>query len=409
MIKNNKCLICSEEINKFMDFGNMPIANGFLNETEFDNEYFFRMETAFCIQCKTFQLLNQPDATQMFHDNYAFFSGTSKYMEFHFEKYYNYIVDNFLQNKINPFVIEIGSNDGILLKNFLKNNINHLGVEPSKNVHDLALKNKINSINLFFDQNTANDIVKKNGKADVFMAANVMCHIPNILSVVEGIDILLKDDGIVVFEDPYLGDVIQNTTFDQIYDEHTFLFSAHSVINIFKKFNFELIDVLPQVTHGGSMRYILSRNNMHPKNDNVKKIIQKEISIGLTEKLTFEKFKKDCEAFKKNFKDLIGDIKSKGKTIAGFAATSKSTTILNYCNIGIEEVDFISDTTPLKQNKYSPGKHIPIRSYEYFCNNLPDYSILFAYNHYNEIMSKEKKFNNSNGKWILYVPEIKIL
>ena len=405
----NECLICSNKISKFLDFGDMPIANGFLKKEEFENEYFFRMETAFCNQCKTFQLLNQPEAQKMFHENYAFYSGTSNYMKVHFEKFYHYVYNNFLNNKKNPFVVEIGSNDGILLQHFLKNKFKHLGIEPSKNVHLKAQENGINSTNIFFNENSASDIVRKYGKADVFMAANVMCHIPNILSVVKGIDKLLKDDGVIVFEDPYLGDVIKKTTFDQIYDEHTFLFSAHCIKNIFKKYNFELIDLLHQTTHGGSMRYVLARENKYQKKDNINKILNDEINIGLTKIQTFEKFKNNCEKFKINFKDLLFDIKSKGKSIAGFAATSKSTTILNYCNIGNDQIDFISDTTPLKQNKYSPGKHIPIKSYDYFCKNLPDYSILFAYNHFEEIMNNEKIFNNSDGKWILYVPEIKIL
>ena len=404
--KNKKlCWICKARINPFMSFGKMPIANNFLPKEDFDTEYFFEMEPAFCSECHMFQLINQPEPEQMFNEHYAFFSGTSEYMKTHFKNFSQYVLENVGKD---PFIVEIGSNDGIMLQNFAKRNIRHLGVEPSKNVAEVAKNKGINTIIDFFNKETAEKIVREEGKADAFIAANVMCHIPYMNSILEGIDVLLKDDGVVIFEDPYLGDVIEKTTYDQIYDEHTFLFSAGSIKFLFNLYDMELIDLIPQTTHGGSMRYVIARKGKKEIKVSVGKILKKENTLGLSDYKTYLEFKSNCEFFRSSLLNLIQDIKKNGKSIAGYAATSKSTTITNYCGINSSHLDCIFDTTPIKQGKYSPGTHIPIRSHEEFRENYPDYALLFGYNHQEEIFSKENEFIEQGGKWLLYVPEIKI-
>ena len=405
----SKCLVSNNDINPFMSFGKQPIANGFLNKESFINEYFFDMEVAFCEESKMFQLINVPDRELMFNDTYAFFSGTSNYMAVHFKEFSQDLLANYINDKNDPFIVEIGSNDGIMLQNFAKKGIRHLGIEPSANVANVAKEKGINTLVDFFDLSTANRIVTENGKADAFIAANCMCHIPYIDSIVEGIKTLLKSDGVVMFEDPYLGNVIEHTTYDQIYDEHTFLFSAHSIKYLFNKYDMELIDVKPQTTHGGSMRYILAHKGAKNISKNVLKILNKEISLGLHKAETFQKFKSNCEKSKSDFLSLLKKLKSKGKKVVGYAATSKSTTVLNYCKIDSSLIEYICDTTPIKQNKYSPGMHIPIKPVEYFHNDKPDYAILFAYNHSKEIFEKEKKFTESGGKWILYKDKVEII
>jgi len=405
----HKCWICEDSIEPFMSFGSMPIANGFLNKEQYNNEYFFEMEVAFSDKCKMFQLVNQPSPGQMFNKNYAFFSGTSKHMDFHFQKFANHIIDDYIKDSSNPFVVEIGSNDGIMLKNFAKKGISHLGVEPSANVAQVAMDNGINTVVEFFNKELAEKIISNYGQADAFTAANVMCHIPYINSIVEGIKVLLKPDGIIMFEDPYLGDVIRQTTYDQIYDEHTFLFSVHSIQYLFDKFDMEVIDVEPQDTHGGSMRYIIAHKGAKPISTNVIRQLEFEENLGLTNIKTYNQFHLNCEKYKMDLMNQIDEIKSKGKTIAGYAATSKSTTIINYCGINNSHLDCIYDTTPIKQGKYSPGAHIPIVDHSHFKENYPDYALLFAYNHEKEIMEKELDFMKNGGRWITYVPEIKVI
>nr|NQU89049.1 SAM-dependent methyltransferase [Bacteroidota bacterium] len=241
------------------------------------------------------------------------------------------------------------------------------------------------------------------------LAANVMCHISYLDSIIKGMGILLKPKGVVMFEDPYLGDVIENTSYDQIYDEHVFLFSLSSISYLFGQHDMEIIDIEPQETHGGSMRYVIARRGVHSVSDRVHMQLEKEKNMGLDKPETYELFRKDCEHSRESLMALLQDLRRQGKRIIGYAATSKSTTIINYCGIGTDLIEFISDTTPIKQGKFSPGAHIPVRPYEEFLVKYPDYALLFAYNHAKEIMAKEQKFMASGGKWIMYVPEVKVL
>jgi len=404
-----KCKVCSKLIYPFMSFGSMPIANGFLSKNQFKNEYYFDMEVVFCTNCYMFQLFQQPPREKMFNETYAFYSGTSKMMDLHFKKLSDDIKLQYLSDLSDPFVIEIGSNDGILLNNFKNDGIKHLGIEPSKNVASVAIEKNINTMVNFFGMSLSKKILNEYGQCDIFVAANVMCHIANIKSIFESIKLLLKPNGVLIFEDPYLGDVIEKTTYDQIYDEHVFLFSLHSIQHLVHLFDMEVIDINHLEAHGGSLRYTVAHRGNRLVRDIVEKQLLHEKNLGLTHPKTFEDFKNKCNNYKSDLITLLNNIKSDGFSIAGYAATSKSTTIMNYCGIGSNHLDFISDITPLKQGKYSPGTHIPIVSNQYFKCNYPDYALLFAYNHQEEIFQKEKEFIRNGGKWITYVPELKII
>ena len=403
------CKICKASISPILSFGPMPMANGFLSQEEFKEEYFFELATAFCPTCKMFQLVHQPAPKMMFHENYAFFSSTSKKMAEHFEKIAKTYLNEFIKDHENAFVVELGSNDGIMLRHFAKVGIKHLGIEPSSNVAEVARENGVNTSCAFFGEEAARQIEKEYGKADIISAANVMCHIPDLHSVGKGIDILLKDQGVFVFEDPYLGDVIQKTSYDQIYDEHVYVFSVQSVSNAFASYGLEIFHVEPQTTHGGSMRYYLGRQGAYEIGESVKKQRTIEGSIGLEKNETYQKFAENCQKSKKDFVALLKTLQTEGKRVVGYAATSKSTTVLNYCGIGPDLIEYICDTTPLKQGKFSPGMHIPIKPYEDFQKDKPDYAVLFAWNHAQEIFEKEKDFIVQDGKWIVFVPEVKIL
>ena len=209
---------------------------------------------------------------------------------------------------------------------------------------------------------------------------------------------LLKDNGTFVFEEPYLGSMFEKVSYDQIYDEHIYMFSASSVSKIFRKFNFELIDVLPQSTHGGSMRYIIKRKK-NSISSNVKKVIDFEISKKLDRIESCLDFKSNCEDSRRKLLEKINLFKKQGKSICGYAATSKSTTILNYCKIS-DQIDYICDTTIEKIGKFSPGMHIPIKDMNHFYNNQTECVYLFAWNHKNEIFNKEKDFK---GTWFSHV------
>jgi len=403
-----QCLICNKAIAPFISFGKMPIANGFLSPAQFASEYFFDLEVAFCGRCGMVQLLEQPAREQMFNENYAFYSSTSQGMKIHFQAFAEHVRLDYLKSP-DPFVVEIGSNDGIMMQNFAQQHIRHLGVEPSANVAEVARQKGIQTVCAFFDEALARQIVGEHGQADAFLGANVMCHIPYLHSVVEGIKILLKPQGIVMFEDPYMGEVMEKTSYDQFYDEHVFLFSVASISYLFEQHGLEIIDLEPQETHGGSMRYVIAHKGAHQVSGMVSAYLQREANRGLNRPELYDNFRRNCETSRDALKALLRKIKESGKRLVGYAATSKSTTVLNYGGIGPDLLEYISDTTPIKQGKFSPGMHIPIRPYEEFVNNYPDYAVLLAWNHAKEIMAKEQRYAASGGRWITFVPKVQVM
>jgi len=393
-----KCKITGKKIDPFMSFGKMPIANGFLNKDKFNDEFFFEMEVGFSEDLSLFQLNDHPKPKMMFNENYPFFTGSSQQMKLHFKNYADWI-KKYHPNKIKN-IIEIGSNDGTFLKNFNSDEYNTLGFEPSGNVAKRALNDGVNTINEFFNKNSARDKKEFIKNTDLICAANVICHVPDLNDLIQSVDLMLNKKGIFVFEEPYLGSMFEKISYDQIYDEHIFIFSVTSVNKIFTLFDMELIDVLPQTTHGGSMRYVIGRKNSHKINANVDKLLGKEKMANLDNISSCKKFKESCEISKNKTRKNLLEFKRNNYKIAGYAATSKSTTILNYCDIDNKIIDYICDTTPEKIGKFSPGTHIPIVDMSHFKKFIPDIAYLFAWNHKDEIFKKEKNFK---GKWFSHV------
>jgi len=392
-----KCKITGAQLKPFMTFGKMPIANAFVEKKNFDKEFFFEMEVGFNEELSLFQLNDHPKPEKMFNENYPFFTGSSEFMKVHFESYANFVKKNYLNS--NSKVIEIGSNDGTFLNNF-SDKKNVIEFEPSKNVADKAQKNNIPTINEFFNTKNILKLSKFIGSTDLVCASNVICHVPNLNNLIESIDLLLTKSGTFIFEEPYLGSMFNKISYDQIYDEHIFIFSATAIKNIFKRYNFELIDVFPQNTHGGSMRYIVKREKISSPSNNLKKILEEEKKLKLDTVESCLIFKEKCKVSKEKINNKIINLKKEGKSICGYAATSKSTTVLNYCGINNEHIDYICDTTEEKIGKYTPGTHIPIKSMNHFYKNQTDSVYLFAWNHKNEILQKEKEFK---GEWFSHV------
>jgi len=402
------CLICETPITPFIDFGPMPIANGFLTPDQFADEYFFNLRVAHCPRCSMVQLTELVDRGRMFHENYAFFSSTSAWMQRHFAGFASFVLEHYIKSD-DPFVAEIGSNDGIMLRHFAERGIRHLGIEPSANVAEVARSRGVNTIGEFFDENLARRIRDEHGPADAFLGANVMCHIPYMHSVVEGIRLLLKPAGVLIFEDPFLGDIVEKTSYDQIYDEHAFYFSVGSLRNLFAMHGMEIVEAIPQNVHGGSMRYVVSHQGAYPIGDSVRTVEALEERLGLKTAECYERLRMNVEASRDALRALLQSCRDDKKRVVGYAATSKSTTVTNYCGITPGLVEFISDTTPIKQGKFSPGVHIPVKTHEEFAARYPDYALLFGWNHRDEIMSNEAAFRDAGGKWIVYVPRVEVV
>ena len=254
----------------------------------------------------------------------------------------------------------------------------------------------------FFSVN--NELSKKFiGKTKVIYAANVICHIPDLNNLIKTIDRFLGKKGLFIFEEPYLGSMVKKVSYDQIYDEHVYIFSVSSIKKIFHKFGYELIDSIPQTTHGGSMRYVIARKGVYEIQKSVSENQEYEKKVKLDNFEGLLDFKKKCALSKEQILFKLNEYKKRGLSIAGYAATSKSTTILNYCGIDNKVIDCIYDTTPDKIGKFSPGMHIPIMEYDEFKNNYPDVVYLFAWNHKDEILKKEKIYSEKGGKWFSHV------
>jgi len=396
-----RCKVSKLKIKPFMSFGKMPMANAFLEKKNFKKEFYYKLEVGFCKKNFLFQVNDHPKSPHIFNNNYPFYTSKSKVMIEHFKKYFLWANKNYLKN--NSKVIEIGCNDGTFLQNFHKKKIEHIGFEPSVNVAKYARKKGVNVISKFFNYKNVIKLKKFKSQTDFICAANVICHVPNLNDLIKSVYSLLSKDGVFVFEEPYLGSMFKKTSYDQIYDAHIFIFSLHSVRSIFNNFGLELIDAIPQKTHGGSMRYVIAKKGMHKIKPRVHSLIKQEKREKLDKIESCLKFKKQCYLSKKKFRKKILEHKKKGRTICGYAASAKSTTALNFCRINNKYIDFIADSTKEKIGKFTPGTHIPVVSIKYFRENYPDIAVLCSWNHKTEIFKKEKNFLRNGGKWISHV------
>jgi 2-polyprenyl-3-methyl-5-hydroxy-6-metoxy-1,4-benzoquinol methylase len=407
--KMEKCRLTGSDLELVIDLGSQPLGNGFLNSSDSHTEYFFQLQCGFSEDSSLLQLITQPEPELMFHDSYAFFSSTSKGMQEHFSKVAEQIISQYSLKPEKDFIVEVGCNDGIFLKFFNEKKYKHVGIEPSGEVARIAQSKGINVINKFFDSKVAEALTSKHGKAKLIYAANVFCHIPEIRELLISIDILLDKNGLVIFEDPYLGDIVEKTSYDQIYDEHVYFFSALAVENIFKQINMELVDCEPILVHGGSMRYTLGRKGEHSVKRSVEKIKNQEMSQGLHLSRTFHTLSKKIAQSKIDLRSELAKLNANGIGVCAYGATSKSTTIYNYCGITPELVDVIFDNSPLKIGKLSPGMHIPIVDEKEFLSSKREIAFLGAWNHREEILRRNTEFTNRGGKWLTHVPSVSYL
>ncbi len=352
------------------------------------------------------QLMEEVPRDRMFNEGYPYFSSGSAFMREHFEG----LAKRFMGTELtgdDPFIVEIGCNDGVMLRAIAQSGLRHLGIEPSGSVADAAAEQGIRVRKSFFEESTAKEILEADGPADVIYSANTICHIPYIGSILDGIAALLSPNGVFVFEDPYLGDIVDKTSFDQIYDEHFFLFSAQSVAAMAARHGLELVDVEHLAVHGGEVRYTLARAGSRTPAPAVTELQEQEHERDLHTLDTLRGFGSRVLTIRDDLVSLLRRLKKEGKRVVGYGATAKSATVTNLCGIGPDLVEFVCDSTPAKQGRLTPGVHIPVREASAFSSPYPDYALLFAWNHAEEIMAKEQEFREAGGQWILYVPDVR--
>ncbi len=389
---------------KFLDLGLQPLANSYIKKNNLKlKEKKFKLIVGFNPKNFLVSILNTVPKEKMFNKNYPYKSSESKTMQKSFKE-----MSNKIKKKYNPnFVIEIGSNDGTFIKNFNRKNV--VGVEPCKNLALITKKKKYTTYSEYWSLKLAKKITK-NKKADLIYSANTLSHIENFSEIFKAIKISLSDRGILVIEDPSLLECLKKGAYDQFYCEHIYVFSTISLKKILDKYDMEIFNIENTKTHGGSNRYFIKKKNNYffKINKSVKREINKELKFGLNKFSTYKNFEKKVKMSKKKLLRIFSKIKKKKQKIIGYGATAKSCTILNYCGIGQESIDYFFDTTSFKINKFLPGTKIFIKKYKKLSIKEADFVYLGAWNFKDEIFKKEKKFIKDGGKFISHVPVPKI-
>lgn len=408
MKQNIQCRICSsKELIKFLDLGNQPLANSFLRtKEEFKTEERYPLQVCFCNQCNLVQLSCVVSKEKLFSDYIYFSSGMPK-LSNHFKAYAEEVTNRFL--KPNDFVVEIASNDGILLKFFQEKGYRILGVDPAVNVVKIAEQFGVRTLENFFSEKLAKQIAKNEGKAKLILANNVVAHIDNHQDLMKGIKTLLADDGVFVIEAPYLVDMFENLTYDTIYHEHLSYLALRPLKRLFEKFDMEAFDMEINVVQGISLRIFVGHKNKHEISTNINKYIELELLLKLNKLETYQQLAIKIEEQKKQLKKLLIDLKQQGKKISSYGAPAKGNTMLNYCNIGTNILDYALEDLPAKQNMFTPGMHIPTVSASYAHAHEPDYYLMLAWNYEKPILEKEQNFLKKGGKFIIPVKGIKII
>ena len=408
-IKRNTCRICSsKDLKTFLKFGNMPLAGGFIKKKDLLKKKTFPLTVAFCKKCKETQILETVSQTVLFKD-YRFVSSTTITLSKHFAQYAKTMKDRFL-NK-NSLVVEFGSNDGVLLKPFNTLGIKAIGVEPAKNISKLSKQSGCDVINDFFNLKTAKKIIKKHGEASLVCANNVFAHIDDMHEPMKGIKLLLKDNGIFVFEVHYLVDLLKQYQFDMIYHEHMMHHSLTSLSYLLNLFDMEIFDALRIPIHSGSIR--VYAQNKNKKRRAVKPIVKKLFNLEKKNKInkldTLIKFGKKSYEKRDSLIKLIKKLKSQGKRIIGYGASGRATVHINFCKFNNKQIEYVIDASHERQGRFIPGMNIPIFSPDKLKTDTPEYAILFAYNYFDEVMKKEKDFIRRGGRFIVPLPEPKII
>lgn len=408
--KISTCRVCKKnDFTKVFNFGPTPLANEFLTKEKIDREeLYFPLGVYFCNNCSFLTLGHVVDPTILF-GNYVYVSSTSKVFINHFREFAKKTITRF---NLNPksLIIDIGSNDGILLKPFKEANVQVLGIEPAKHIVKVAQKEGLETIAEFFSIDLAKRIVKKYGKANIITATNVFAHIDDLDEVIKGIKVLLSKDGVFIMEAPYLVDFLEKKYFDLVYHEHVSYWAIKPLIVLFERFDMQVFAVEKVPVHGGSIRvFFKNKQGSYKREGRIDKFLKLEKEKKLNDVKTYLEFRKEVEKNKISLLKLLTDLKSKNNKIVGYGAPAKGNTLLNYFGIGPEFLEYIVDDSPWKQGLYTPGKRIPVVSpYELYKNKV-DYMLILAWNFADSIMKTHAKFHYLGGRFIVPVPVPKII
>ena len=406
-----KCRFCQHEIQtEFIDLINSPASNSYLQASQLNEpETYYPLKVFVCEHCFLVQVDEYKSFDSIFDNNYAYFSSFSTSWLAHCSRYVEMMIEKLQLNEQSQ-VVEIASNDGYLLQYFLPHHVKVLGVEPTKNTADVAILKGIPCITEFFGVKLANSLLQKGIKANLLIGNNVLAHVPDINDFVGGLKILLHEKGMITMEFPHLVELVENSQFDTIYHEHFSYLSLYATKQIFEHHGLHIVQVDKLPTHGGSIRVYAT----HPGNGiaveaSVEDILQEELQKGVNNLAYYKGFQEKALRIKLDLLSFLIEQKNKGKRVAAYGAAAKGNTLLNYCGVKNDLVEFVVDANPNKQQKFMPASHIPIVNEEYLKNSKPDFVLVLPWNLKPEIVQQLNYIKDWDGKFVIPIPKLEII
>lgn len=407
-----QCRFCKTELEHvFIDLYNSPASNSFLTKEKLNEpEIFYPLKVYTCSNCFLVQIDEYKKSDAIFNNEYVYYSSYSTSWLEHSKQYVELMTKRFELNE-NSRVIEVASNDGYLLQYFQQKNIPVLGIEPTANTAKAAEEKGIESVVDFFGVRLAKTLVDKEVQADLLLGNNVLAHVPDINDFVAGMKIILKPTGVITMEFPHLMQLVANNQFDTIYHEHFSYLSFHTVKKIFKAQGLELFDVDELSTHGGSLRIYAKHKEDSTKtiSRNVDALLKKEEDKGMLDLSYYNNFQQKALDIKLAFTSFLIKQKMADKKVAAYGAAAKGNTLLNYCGIKNDLIDFVVDANPHKQNKWLPASHIPVVNEEYLKQTKPDFIIIFPWNLKDEIIKQLSYIKEWNAQFVIAIPALKLM
>lgn len=402
------CRCCSSQrLAAILSLGATPLADALLSAQQLSGrEPVFPLELVFCHDCALVQIVETVAPEVLFGPNYPYFSSFSPALLQHSRSNAVELITNRKLDH-NSLVIELASNDGYLLKNYVAAGIPVLGIDPAAPCAAAAVARGVPTLQEFFGLSLAKTLAQQGKRADVIHANNVLAHVAETHGFVEGISLLLKDDGVAVIECPYVRDLVDQCEFDTIYHEHLCYFSVTSLNTLFRQHDLYINHIKPLTIHGGSLRLYVQR--FEDVSEAVSTMLGEERAAGVDTLAYYRNFATAVQRLKTRLLVLLRELKAAGKSIAAYGAAAKGATLLNYVCIGTDTIDYVVDQNVHKHGKYMPGCHLPIFPTEQLLQRMPDYVLLLAWNFREEIVSQQQKYIDAGGRFIVPVPKPKII